>query len=61
MATLGVPLVLTFVKIPAATRYECQNRHTAVEIQFTQEEKKGPQLALEPLNGRSIAGYVLKP
>jgi hypothetical protein len=23
--------------------------------------KKGPQLALEPLNGRSIAGYVLKP
>jgi hypothetical protein len=45
----------------AATRYECQNRDTTVEIQLTRVEKKGPQLALEPLNGRSIAGYVLKP
>jgi hypothetical protein len=25
------------------------------------KEKKGLQLALKPLNGRSIAGYVLKP
>ena len=40
---------------------ECQNRDTTVEIQLTRVEKKGPQLALEPLNGRSIAGYVLKP
>jgi hypothetical protein len=33
-----------------------------LEIQFVAiEKKKGPQLALEPLNGRSIAGYVLKP
>jgi hypothetical protein len=24
-------------------------------------QKKGPQLALEPLNGRGIAGYVPKP
>jgi hypothetical protein len=54
-------LVLTFVKMAAATRYECQNRDTTVEIQLTRVEKKGPQLALEPLNGRSIAGYVLKP
>jgi hypothetical protein len=56
-------LVLTFVKMPAAIRYECQNRDTTVEIQFVgwEKKKKGLQLALKPLNGRSIAGYVLKP
>jgi len=33
-----------------------------VEIQPQDlKEKKGLQLALKPLNGRSIAGYVLKP
>jgi hypothetical protein len=33
-----------------------------IKIQFVARgRKKGPQLALEPLNGRSIAGYVLKP
>jgi hypothetical protein len=34
----GVPLVLTFVKAPAATRYECQNRDTSrggFDIRFT--------------------------
>jgi hypothetical protein len=25
------------------------------------KKRKGPQLALEPLNGRGIAGYVPKP
>jgi len=25
------------------------------------EKRKGPQLALEPLDGRGIAGYVPKP
>jgi hypothetical protein len=28
---------------------------------FILPKKKGLQLALKPLNGRSIAGYVLKP
>jgi hypothetical protein len=58
----SVPLVLTFVKMLAATRYECQNRDTTIEIHLPDsKEKKGLQLALKPLNGPSIAGYVLKP
>jgi hypothetical protein len=28
---------------------------------YWSEKRKGPQLALEPLNGRGIAGYVPKP
>jgi hypothetical protein len=32
-----------------------------IEIGLLAGRKKGPQLALEPLNGLSIAGYVLKP
>src|SRR5579859_775202 len=30
----GVPLVLTFVKEPAATAYECQNRDTSANPSF---------------------------
>ena len=35
---------------------------TSIEIAVCGfEQKKGPQLALEPLDGRGIAGYVPKP
>jgi hypothetical protein len=46
---------------PASTRSGGQAGRLIPRSGHIGAKRKGPQLALEPLNGRGIAGYVPKP
>jgi hypothetical protein len=51
----------TYKRSEKTSRIRLADCDLSYPLRLQTPKRKGPQLALEPLNGRGIAGYVPKP